>query len=152
MVLNQTRKMRRFTISNVPFHLGVDERELESFVTKFIMENYLNDPKTVQHVREVTLDRSLNTATVELSSIEEASRLSKIDCINILGHSCRICRVGESKFGAAPTLANLLTDAQKTAQARAAVIKAMDMLQNKDKNATFELKHTDLAAFVAPPQ
>lgn len=78
--LNQTKKMRRLVISNLPLHLGLGEREIGEFVTKFIIENYLNDEGNFQPVREVVVDASRNSATIELSSVEEASRLAKVEC------------------------------------------------------------------------
>jgi len=70
--------MRRLVISNLPLHLGLGENEIGDFVTKFIIEKYLNDERNFHPVREVELEATKNSAIVELSSVEEAARLAKV--------------------------------------------------------------------------
>ena len=78
-LLTQTKKMRRLLISNLPLQLGLGEKEIGEFVTKFIIENYLNDDGNFQPVKEVIVDTVKNSATIELSSVEEAGRLAKVE-------------------------------------------------------------------------
>lgn len=79
-VLAQTKKMRRLVVSNLPLNLGLGEKEVGEFVTRFIVENYLNDEGNYQPVKEVVVDSGRNSATIELSSVEEANRLAKVEC------------------------------------------------------------------------
>jgi len=141
---NQTKKMRRLVISNLPLHLGLGEREIGEFVTKFIIENYLNDDGNFQPVREVVVDSTRNSATIELSSVEEASRLAKVESIKVLGSNCRVSKVSESKFGATTNVATLVVEAQRTAQAQAAALAAMSMLQKKDGSTSFTLSKVNV--------
>ena len=79
-ILNQTKKMRRLTMSNLPLNLGLAEKEIGEIVTRFLIENYLNDEGNFQPVKEVIVDHAKNSAIIELSSVEEANRLAKIEC------------------------------------------------------------------------
>lgn len=142
-VLKQTKKMRTLIMANLPLHLGLNEKEISEIVTRFLFENYLNDQGNYNPVKEVTIDKSKNTATIELSSIEEANKLAKVDSVKVLGHSCKISKL-ESQFGQTTTLASAVDAAQKTAQAQAAVYAALNMLQNKDNGVNFNLSKPNI--------
>jgi len=141
-VLAQTKKMRRLVISNLPLSLGIGENEVGDFVTKFIVENYLNDEGNYHPVKEVSIDTAKNSATIELSSVEEANKLAKVEAIKILGSNCRVAKVGDPKLNS--TVGNLITDAQYSGQAAAAALTALTMLSNKDANASFTLSKVNV--------
>jgi len=141
-VLAQTKKMRRLVISNLPLTLGIGENEVGDFVTKFIVENYLNDEGNFHPVKEVTIDTAKNSATIELSSVEEANKLAKVEAIKILGSNCRVAKVGDPKLNS--TVGNLITDAQYSGQAAAAALAALTMLSNKGADASFTLSKVNV--------
>lgn len=131
-------------IMNVPLKLGLKNEELIDIVNNFILENYLNDQGNYKPVINVELDAVKNTAIVELSSIEEANKLAKVDSVKILGHSCKIRRLQESKFGDSSTLGKRLVDSVQDAQAQAAAIAALNMVQNKDQGVNYNVSKIDL--------
>jgi RNA recognition motif-containing protein len=141
-VLAQTKKMRRLVISNLPLTLGIGENEVGDFVTKFIVENYLNDEGNFHPVKEVTIDTAKNSATIELSSVEETNKLAKVEAIKILGSNCRVAKVGDPKLNS--TVGNLITDAQYSGQAAAAALAALTMLSNKGTDASFTLSKVNV--------
>ena len=141
-VLAQTKKMRRLVISNLPLTLGIGENEVGDFVTKFIVENYLNDEGNFHPVKEVTIDTAKNSATIELSSVEEANKLAKVEAIKILGSNCRVAKVGDPKLNS--TVGNLITDAQYSGQAAAAALVALTMLSNKVTDQSFTLSKVNV--------
>lgn len=142
VVLAQTKKMRRLVISNLPLTLGIGENEVGDFVTKFIMENYLNDEGNFHPIKEVSIDTAKNSAIIELSSVEETNKLAKVEAIKILGSNCRVAKVGDPKLNS--TVGNLITDAQYNGQAAAAALTALTMLSNKDANASFTLSKVNV--------
>ena len=79
-ILNQTKKMRRIQISNIPMNMGLSEKDIINVVTKFLVENYLNDESNLNPVVECKIQPPGNTALIELSSLEEANKMSKVDC------------------------------------------------------------------------
>ena len=79
-MLIQTKKMRRVQISNIPMNLGLSEKDISNLVTKFFIENYLNDEANLNPVIECKIQPPGNTAIIELSSLEEANKISKVDC------------------------------------------------------------------------
>lgn len=75
------------------------------------MSNYLCDEGNSEPILEVELNKEAKLLTVELSSAEEANRMSKAKLINILGVNCKLERVGESMYGETLNLAARLEDA-----------------------------------------
>jgi hypothetical protein len=78
-ILNQTRKMRRVQISNLPLYMGLTEKDIMQIVSKFLVDNYLNDDGNTKPVLSSTLNHQGNFAVMEISSVEEANRLIKIE-------------------------------------------------------------------------
>lgn len=74
------------------------------------------------------LNSSNRTATIELSTVEEASRLSKVAHLTILSVKCKITKVAESMFGSTTSLGTLIEQAQTTARAQAIAHNAMNTL------------------------
>jgi hypothetical protein len=58
-------------------------------------ENYLADPNNVKPVLDCKLNEKDRTADIELSSVEEASRLIKLERMPVLDDECKIIRLGE---------------------------------------------------------
>eukprot|EP01016_Furgasonia_blochmanni_P055069 TRINITY_DN914_c0_g1_i18.p1 TRINITY_DN914_c0_g1~~TRINITY_DN914_c0_g1_i18.p1 ORF type:complete len:544 (+),score=119.34 TRINITY_DN914_c0_g1_i18:68-1633(+) len=131
-ILNQTRKMRRIQITNLPLYLGLVEKDVMEIVKKFLFDNYLNDFGNLNPVLTCQVNTQTNSAILEISSVEETNRLVKIETLKIFGHSCKISRLGESQFGNTQSLANLVSNAQTAAQAQAAALTALKVFQNKD--------------------
>lgn len=102
--------MRRIQLSNLPLYLGINEEQITKVVTDFLMENYLNDPDNLNPVLSVEINRKDRTCVIELSSVEEANRMSKIKDIVILGINCKITKLGESMYGPTSNLATILTN------------------------------------------
>jgi len=96
--------MRRVVISNLPIYLGLKEKDVRQLITDFIKKNYLNDPGNVEPVLVCELNGNARTATIELSTVEEASRLSKVNFITILSVKCKVTKVAESMFGPTSSL------------------------------------------------
>jgi len=109
--VNHTKKMRRVQISNLPIYLGLRQEDIQTVIQDFIISNYLNDEGNKEPVIECELNSKARTAVVELSSIEEATRFSKVNMITILGVQCKVTRVGESMYGATTNIGSLLKDA-----------------------------------------
>lgn len=78
-ILNQTRKMRRVQISNLPLYMGLTEKDIMQIVSKFLIDNYLNDDGNVKPVLSTQVNHQGNFAVMEISSVEEANRLIKIE-------------------------------------------------------------------------
>lgn len=138
-ILNQTRKMRRIQISNIPLYMGLSEKDVQDIVTKFLIDNYLNDKDNKCPVVSCQLNTQGNYAVLEISSVEETNRLIKIDSIKIFNHICKITRLGETMYGQTTNLATLVNNAQATAQAQAAAFAALQLVQNKDGLMKFSL-------------
>lgn len=124
----QTKKMRRVVISNLPIYLGLREKDVRDLVTDFIKKNFLNDPGNPTPVIACEQNSTQKSATIELSTVEEASRLSKISSINMLSVKCKITKVAESMFGPTTSLGTLIEQAQTTAKAQAIAHNAMNSL------------------------
>lgn len=107
----QTKKMRRVQISNLPLYLNLREEDVLRVVNDFLIRNYLNDEGNQTPVMQCELNHANKTAVVELSSVEEASRLAKIEHMSILEVKCKITRLGESMYGVTTNLATLLNNA-----------------------------------------
>lgn len=78
-ILNQTRKMRRVQISNLPLYMGLNEKDITQIVSKFLIDNFLNDEGNIRPVLSSSLNHQGNFAIMEISSVEEANRLIKIE-------------------------------------------------------------------------
>lgn len=111
-ILNQTRKMRKVQISNLPLYMGLTENDIKQIVSKFLIDNFLNDVGNFTPVVSVTLNHQGNYAVLEVSSVEETNRLIKIESIKIFNQNCKITRVGESMYGQTLNLQTLVTNAQ----------------------------------------
>jgi hypothetical protein len=135
----QTKKMRRVVISNLPIYLGLKEKDVRILITDFIKKNYLNDPGNQEPVVLCELNGNARTATVELSTVEEASRLSKVSNICILSVKCKVTKVAESMFGPTTSLGTLIEAAQTTAKAQAIAHNAMNSILG-DSNTIDSLK------------
>jgi len=98
-------------MSNLPLNRGLTSQDLSEIVTTFLMENYLTDPGNHYPIKEVAVDPVRNSAVIELSSVEEANRLLKVGSVKVFGNSCRIARVGESRFGETVTQQSLVQNA-----------------------------------------
>lgn len=109
--LAHTKKMRKVQISNLPVYMGLREKDIKSVVSDFLLANYLTDEGNTEPILECELNEQDKTAVVECSSVEEATRFSKINYMNMLGVKCKVTRVGESMYGATTNLATLLNDA-----------------------------------------
>jgi hypothetical protein len=75
----QTRKMRRVQISNLPLYLGLKENDINLIVSKYILDNFLNDPGNTRPVVACEVNSQFNTANIELSSVEETEKFIKIE-------------------------------------------------------------------------
>jgi len=91
--------------------LGLGEPEVKDFISKFIIENYLNDEGNFQPVKEVSLEPEKNVATVELSSVEETNKLVKVETIQILKNTCKVTRVAETAYGQSGNYLTLVNNA-----------------------------------------
>ena len=97
-------------------------------ITEFIKKSYLNDPGNPEPVLVCELNGNARTATIELSTVEEASRLSKVNFITILSVKCKVTKVAESMFGPTTSLGTLIEQAQTTAKAQAIAHNAMNSI------------------------
>ena len=109
--MTQTKKMRRVQISNLPLYLGIKEDDIIKVVSDFLIRNYLNDPNNTNPVIQCELNRKDKSCVLELSSVEEANRFSKLKDISILNITCKITRLGESMYGTTTNLALILQNA-----------------------------------------
>lgn len=64
-------------------------------MTKFLIDNYLNDKGNMNPVVSCLIVPSGNYAELEMSSVEETNRLIKVENIKIFGQNCTISRIGE---------------------------------------------------------
>lgn len=110
-MLNQTKKMRRVQLSNVPLYLGLSDESVMKVVNDYLLRNYLNDANNQHPVLSCEINRKERIAIVELSSVEEANRFSKIKDINILNVTCKVTRLGESMYGTTTNMATILQNA-----------------------------------------
>eukprot|EP00828_Plagiopyla_frontata_P014538 TRINITY_DN1904_c0_g1_i3.p1 TRINITY_DN1904_c0_g1~~TRINITY_DN1904_c0_g1_i3.p1 ORF type:complete len:329 (-),score=61.12 TRINITY_DN1904_c0_g1_i3:76-1062(-) len=137
MVLSQTAKMRRIQVNNIPLNLDLTETDIIRLVAKFLFDNFLNDSNNLTPIISCQLNMQQSFAILEMSSVEEASRLIKVETIKIFNNTCKITRVGEA--AGQQGLQSLVTQAQTSAQAQAAAMAAIQMLTNKDSKANFSV-------------
>lgn len=106
--MNQTRRLRRVQISNLPLYLGLTEDQLVKVVTDYLLANYLADTGNSAPVLACEINRKERSCVVELSSVEEANRFSKVPEISILNMNCKVTRLGESMYGTTTNTAAIL--------------------------------------------
>lgn len=109
--MNQTKKMRRVQLSNLPLYLGLNEDSVSKVVSDYLLQNYLNDSNNQHPVVGCEINRKERTCVIELSSVEEANRFSKIKDITILNVTCKVTRLGESMYGTTTNMATILQNA-----------------------------------------
>lgn len=109
--MNQTKKMRRVQLSNLPLYLGLNEESVGKVVSDYLLNNYLNDANNPNPIVSCEINRKDRTCVVELSSVEEANRFSKIKDITILNVTCKVTRLGESMYGTTTNMATILQNA-----------------------------------------
>lgn len=109
--MTQTKKMRRVQLSNLPLYLGLIEDSVIKVVTEYLLKNYLNDAGNQNPIVSCEINRKERTCVVELSTVEEANRFSKIKDITILNVTCKVTRLGESMYGTTTNMATILQNA-----------------------------------------
>lgn len=110
-MLSQTKKMRRVQISNLPLYLGLDQGMVQEVLSNYLVTNYLADTDNSSPILCCELNPRDKSCVIELSSVEEANRLSKLSEINILNTVCKVTRLGESMYGTTVNMASLLQNA-----------------------------------------
>ena len=68
---------------NIP--TGISERELVTEISKLMVNNFLNDAGNSKPLLSSVLNEKDQSAILELSSVEEANRLLKVNSIQFLG-------------------------------------------------------------------
>lgn len=109
--MTQTKKMRRVQLSNLPLYLGLNEDSVAKVVSDYLINNYLNDANNPHPIVSCEINRKERTGIVELSTVEEANRFSKIKDITILNVTCKVTRLGESMYGTTTNMATILQNA-----------------------------------------
>lgn len=112
--MTQTKKMRRVQLSNLPLYLGLSEESIGKVVADYLINNYLNDANNPNPIVSCEINRKEKTCVVELSSVEEANRFSKIKDITVLNVTCKVTRLGESMYGTTTNMATILQNANVT--------------------------------------
>ena len=110
--LSKTKKVRRLQLNNVPLYLGLTKEDVKTLCTQYIIKMYMSDPGNSNPIHTLDLNHLQNSVILELSSVEEANRLLKIDCVEMLGVSCKIIRCAESLFGQDNSLIAKVQNAQ----------------------------------------
>lgn len=85
---------------NIP--TGLAEHEVKNEMSRFMIDNYLADPANPRPVINCILDEKERSAIMELSSVEEANRLIKLERMPILEEECKILRMGEQLYATQP--------------------------------------------------
>lgn len=109
--MNQTKKMRRIQLSNLPLYLGLNEESIIKVVSDYLIRSYLADPGNQSPIVSCEINRKDRTCVVELSSVDEANRFSKVKDITILNVTCKVTRLGESMYGTTTSMATILQNA-----------------------------------------
>lgn len=110
--LSKTKKARRVQLANVPLHLGLSKADIKKLATDFIIEHYLNNPGNDNPIHTLDVNQAQRGIVLEMSCIEEANRLTKLDSFKILGVDCKIIRNSESLFGQEGSLVSKVQNAQ----------------------------------------
>lgn len=100
--------MRRIQLSNIPVYLGLTEESITKVVSDYLIRSYLADPGNQSPIVACELNKKDRTCVVELSSVDEANRFSKVKDITILNVTCKITRLGESMYGTTTSMATIL--------------------------------------------
>ena len=111
-MLSKTKKVRRVQIVNVPLQLGLTKDEIKKMASEFIIGHYLNDQGNQNPVHTIDVNNQKNSVILEMSSVEEANRLQKIDAIVIIGVPCKIIRCAESVYGKESSMVAKVQNAQ----------------------------------------
>lgn len=111
-MLSKTKKVRRVQIVNVPLYLGLTKEEIKKLATEFIIAHYLNDQGNVNPIHTLDLNPQKNSVILEMSSVEEANRLQKVDGIDLIGVHCKIIRCSESIYGQESNMVAKVQNAQ----------------------------------------
>ncbi|CAK75433.1 unnamed protein product (macronuclear) [Paramecium tetraurelia] len=125
-VMSLTSGMRRIQICNIP--TGLTNRDLYAELSRFMNRNYLNDVGNAKPILYCHLNEKDRTCTIELSSVEEANRMLKLEDIKLLDESCKIFRLGDSLYGQSVNSSQLVQQAHNMAQAQAAAYLALKSL------------------------
>ena len=126
--LAQTKKVRRIQLMNLPLYLGLSKEDIQNLLNTFFLEHYLNDKGSRTPVISVEISSNGKSVIIELSSVEEANRLAKLEHITILEVKCKVSRCSESQYNTESTLAAKLETARNQAEATGIVMKAMDQM------------------------
>lgn len=54
--MQQTQRMRKVQLSNLPLYLGLTDQDVHCLVEKYLVDNYLNDKGNMKPVLKVELD------------------------------------------------------------------------------------------------
>ncbi len=103
--------MRRIQLSNLPLYLGLTEESIIKVVSDYLIRTYLADPNNQNPILSCEINRKDRTCVLELSSVDEANRFSKVKDITILNSNCKITRLGESMYGTTTSMATILQNA-----------------------------------------
>lgn len=126
--LSQTKKVRRVQLTNLPLYLGLSRDDVQGLVVRFFNENYLTDPGNRFPVLNTEITGK--NVIVELSSVEEANRLSKLESIQLLDVKCKVIRCNETLYSTESTLATKLETAKNEAEATGIAMKVMNTMLN----------------------
>lgn len=126
--LAQTKKVRRIQLMNLPLYLSLSKEDIQNLLNTFFLEHYLNDKGSRTPVISVEISSNGKSVIIELSSVEEANRLAKLEHITILEVKCKVSRCSESQYNTESTLAAKLETARNQAEATGIVMKAMDQM------------------------
>lgn len=111
-MLSKTKKVRRVQIVNVPLYLGLTKDEIKKLATEFIIAHFLNDQGNPNPIHTLDLNVEKNSVILEMSSVEEANRLQKVDHIGLIGVHCKIIRCSESVYGNESNMVSRVQHAQ----------------------------------------
>ena len=143
-VMNQTKKMRRVQLSNLPLYLNIDEESIKKVVSDYLIRNYLADPNNSSPILTCEINKKDKTCVLELSSVEEANRFSKIKDITILNVTCKVTKLGESMYGSTLNMAAILQNANNIAKAQAAAYQAINMMSTSDGRLELDAKDLNM--------
>jgi hypothetical protein len=150
-MMNQTKKQRRVQLSNLPLYLNIDEESIKKVVSDYLIRNYLADPNNSTPILSCEINKKDKTCVLELSSVEEANRFSKIKDIMILNVTCKVTKLGESMYGSTMNLSTVLQNANNTAKAQAAAFQAINMMSTSDGRLELDVKDLNLESSPESP-
>ena len=147
-VLESHRRARRLGVSNLPMEYNINENDIKEFFAKKMIQFNLTDPGNQNSVLKVYVDEEQpNSATIEFSSQDEATKALKLDGIRMLGKSLKVARTEEIEgLGALGQVLGVNTHVLSTndsvetsAKAAAAAVAAIQDIQgNKTSELTIE--------------